>query len=191
MTFTKDWFSGNGKDWIKWLDRFIGKPNLHFLEIGCFEGRATIWLLEHILTNETCKITAIDTFEGSFEHKVRKFDVSNMYENLLENIEPYKNKVIVEKGNSQIVLRKFEPNSYNFIYVDGSHMACDVLEDTLLSWRLLKVGGVLIWDDYSWGQEFKDRLKTPRIAIDAFLEIFKGQYQVVSRDRQICIVKIL
>jgi hypothetical protein len=33
---------------------------------------------------------------------------------------------------------------------DGSHRARDVLEDAVLSWPLLKVGGIMLFDDYLW-----------------------------------------
>jgi len=189
--YTYDWFGHNGLSWIQWLARFKGKPNLRFLEIGCFEGRATVWLLEHIITHSTCRIVAIDTFKGSMEHDLRKLDLHSMYDNFRHNIKDYKERVITKKGVSQMVLRKLPLNYFDFIYVDGSHQAPDVLEDTLLSWRLLKRGGTLIWDDYSWGDDrFENKLLKPRPAIDAFLDIFKGRYAEIAKDRQVCIVKL-
>lgn len=41
-------------------------------------------------------------------------------------------------------------NKFDFIYVDGLHLSQDVLYDALLSFDLLKVGGILIFDDYLW-----------------------------------------
>ena len=190
MIYTNDWFAHNGLKWIKWLRYFINKPDLNFLEIGCYEGKATVWLLEHILTHSTAKITAIDTFEGSMEHKQRHLDVSSMYANFMENTEKYRNKVIVCKGYSQQILRSLSLNSFDFIYVDGSHQATDVLEDTILSWRLLKSGGVLIWDDYAWGKGFNNDLMTPKLAIDAFLLINKGNYYLIAKERQVCVIKL-
>jgi predicted O-methyltransferase YrrM len=187
--FTHDWFGDNGKRWIKWLDKFKGKPNLNFLEIGCFEGRATVWLLEHILTDESSEITVIDTFNGSQEHEKRMLDLKDMYKNFVSNVEPWMGRVIVRVGMSQLHLRGMATNFYDFVYIDGSHEAPDVMEDTILSWRLLRNGGILIWDDYSWGKEY-ELLKRPRIAIDSFLEIYKGQYKVIAKERQVCIEKI-
>ena len=36
----------------------------------------------------------------------------------------------------------------DLIYIDGSHLAKDVLSDAILSWKLLKPSGVMIFDDY-------------------------------------------
>ena len=40
----------------------------------------------------------------------------------------------------------------DFIYVDGSHQAHDVLCDAILSFKLLRVGGIVCFDDYLWGR---------------------------------------
>lgn len=188
--FTHDWFSRNIPNWSRWLSKFAGVPNLRFIEIGCFEGKATIWLLEHILTDPTSMISVVDTFQGSFEHSNRGLDLSDMYENFKQNIEPYRNKVDVCRGMSQLILREFTPNSYDFIYIDGSHQASDVLEDAVLAWRLLKSGGIMLFDDYLWGSKFPDERMKPKIAIDAFLRIFRGKYDMIEMNRQVCIKKI-
>jgi predicted O-methyltransferase YrrM len=188
--FTTNWFQDNGKNWINWLNKFIGKPNLRFLEIGCFEGRATVWLLENILIDKTSHIIAIDTFQGSIEHIKRKLNLSEMYKNFIENTKDYESKIKIKKGFSQIILRKLPLGYFDFIYIDGSHIASDVLEDTILSWRLLKKGGILIWDDYTWEMDLKKEIETPKIAIDIFLKCFEGKYKIISKDRQVCIEKL-
>jgi len=55
--------------------------------------------------------------------------------------------------------------------------------DTALSWGLLKKGGILIFDDYGWTIEPlpEDR---PKMAIDAFLALFKKEIQVLELDYQ-------
>lgn len=61
----------------------------------------------------------------------------------------------------------------DFIYVDGSHQAADVLCDAVLAFRLLRVGGVLAFDDYLWAEDLpqgRDPLRCPKPAIDAFAD---------------------
>jgi hypothetical protein len=48
--FSEDWFTENIPVWLKVLSPFKGKPNLNYLEIGVFEGRSVIWMLENIQT---------------------------------------------------------------------------------------------------------------------------------------------
>ena len=39
----------------------------------------------------------------------------------------------------------------DFIFIDGCHESREVLEDAILSWELLKVGGIMNFDDALWG----------------------------------------
>jgi predicted O-methyltransferase YrrM len=71
---------------------------------------------------------------------------------------------------------------FDFIYVDGSHRAPDVLYDAVLSFRLLRVGGVIAFDDYLWDDETRkevDPIGTPKIAIDAFTNIYSRKLRIL------------
>jgi len=59
-----DWFTPQMPLWEKYLSVYKGKEDLSFLEIGSFEGRSAVWLLETILTDDTAKLTCIDPFHG-------------------------------------------------------------------------------------------------------------------------------
>lgn len=188
--FTHDWFSNNIPHWATLLERFKGQPDLHFLEIGCYEGRATKWLLDNILTGEKSFISVIDTFEGSMEHKERGMDMTSMYDNFVENV-GMTGKVIVHQGFSQIILRKFQREpQFDFVYVDGSHTAYDTMEDAVLSWYTLKRGGILIFDDYGWNAYPDNPELNPKLAIDSFLAIFTGKYTLLHKQYQVAIQKI-
>jgi len=79
------------------------------------------------------------------------------------------------------------------------------LEDLVLSWKLLKVGGLMLIDDYEmetldpWfyisHKQFQNtprlRFTHPRIAIDAFRNIYRGQYETVIDNYQIGLKKVL
>src|SRR5262245_52509009 len=151
--FTADWHSHNVPHWRQILGEYADRPGLRALEIGSFEGRSALWLLNNVLTHETARIDCIDTFEGSPEHAAMGINSADLVERFLRNLKPYKEKVRWFRGRSQEVLRNgsFDPQGaehYDIAYIDGSHKASDVLEDAVLSFRLLKVGGVMIFDDY-------------------------------------------
>jgi hypothetical protein len=70
---------------------------------------------------------------------------------------------------------------FDLIYIDGSHQAPDVLTDAVMSFQLLRVGGVMIFDDYLWSMDkpgSQDVLKMPKPAIDAFINIFQRKMSV-------------
>ena len=71
---------------------------------------------------------------------------------------------------------------FDLIYVDGSHTAPDVLTDAVLAFHLLRVGGVVIFDDYLWSMEAPlnvDPLNMPKPAIDAFTTVFMRKVRVM------------
>ena len=73
---------------------------------------------------------------------------------------------------SQLITTQ-KSNYFDFIYIDGSHMASDVLSDAILSFELLKINGIIGFDDYLWKLPNSNNLLTnPKIAIDSFTNIF-------------------
>jgi hypothetical protein len=73
-------------------------------------------------------------------------------------------------------------------YIDGSHMAADVYADAVLAWSLVEPGGILIFDDYEWGEMDTER-ERPKLGIDAFLKAIEGKYRELHRGWQIAIAK--
>ena len=92
------------------------------------------------------------------------------------------------QGRSEDILPGLVPSSMDIVYVDGSHRACDVLMDGVLAWRLLKPGGVMIFDDYLWEPDFLPS-RRPQMAIDLFLEMFVDQYTLLGKHYQVAIRK--
>ena len=79
--------------------------------------------------------------------------------------------------------------SYDIIYVDGSHNADDVLEDAVLSWRLLKDGGLLIFDDYETPNPFVPPQGKPKITIAAFVRCYRRELKIIHRGYQVIVQK--
>ncbi|MCK5017781.1 MAG: class I SAM-dependent methyltransferase [Candidatus Peribacteraceae bacterium] len=193
--YTQDWFDRCIPVWKKYLSEFYDKPNLKFLEIGSYEGRSTCWLLDNILTAEGSTIHCFDLFEGCAaqgvwsEELYNRYDMSGVLVNFLNNTDVYGNKVKLHIGVSQRLLRGLGGDAeYDFVYVDGSHIASDVLEDTVLAFRLLKSGGIMILDDYTW-EFFDSPLRHPKLGIDAFLSVYECQYEILHKDQQIILRK--
>lgn len=183
--FTVDWHSHNIPVWEQILDKYKGQPGVRALEIGSYEGRSTVWLLENILTHPTAQIDCIDTFEGSVEHERMGLNLHNLLNRFVLNIEPHKEKVFWFKGRSQDVLRN-SPHyqNYDFIYIDGSHKSADVLEDAVLSFRLLKVGGLMIFDDYAWNGGGPTEFDNPMLGVNSFYYAYQNQLEAVHLSYQ-------
>jgi predicted O-methyltransferase YrrM len=186
--FRVDWFSHNIPVWEQLLAPLKGKPELRVLEIGSYQGRSTVWLLENILTDATASIDCVDTFEGSVEHTPEQ--KQGLLELFMHNTRSFGDKVRVHKGRSFDVLHAFEPKeTYDMIYVDGDHTASSVLEDAVLSLPLLKKGGIMIFDDYEW-TGMPRMVDRPQIAINAFTAIYADKVRVIHRAYQLAVQKV-
>jgi predicted O-methyltransferase YrrM len=174
--FTQDWFSGVIPIWRSVLAPYKGRPSVQYLEIGVYEGRSAVWMMENVLTHPTSHLTGIDVFQGPLKDRC--------LENLRRSGADGRATIIVEP--SQVVLRHLPFETFDIIYIDGSHATSDVLEDAVLSYRLLKSGGLLIFDDYRWsgalypGPETHDAPSDlPKAAIDRFVQCFQMHLDVV------------
>lgn len=161
--------------------------NAFALEIGCFKGGTSVWLLE----NGVQVLHVIDTFKGSPEHA--GMDLSNLECEFIMNTLKYCLRLSVLKGPSAAMLcilpQMLRGQKYDLIYVDASHDSRDVITDVTLGFKLLKSGGVMIMDDYLWSF-YDDRFRNPKPAIDFFLGAFAGELRVIESAYQVSIQKL-
>lgn len=176
--FKSDWFSPHIRLWKEKLGDFEGKPNIRYLEIGVFEGRSLLWMLENILTDPTATVTAIDPLNEV---------IAGVWMNNLA-LSGENDRIDFIKGYSQAELGKLPINSYDIIYIDGDHEASGVLADAVLCWPLLKKDGILIFDDYDWDMEGLRPEKKPQMAIDAFLASYTDYIEVLHKKYQ-CMIR--
>lgn len=190
--FTQDWFSNRIPQWLEWFAPYKDVPS-KALEIGVFEGQSSLWLLENILTAYESRLVAVDTFQGAEDQVKAGIYLKDMLPRYQNNIHRYKEKVRIYAEPSISAMPKLVGN-FDFIYVDGSHTAADVFMDAAQAWRLLRVGGTLVFDDYAWRQE-KDPVQCPYPAIDGFLYCFQGHYErlpsglLPQPDLQVAVLK--
>jgi predicted O-methyltransferase YrrM len=192
--FTSDWFSLNIPIWSKQKLMLDGLPGKRCLEVGSYEGRSTIWLAENYCNGKGSTIDAVDTWEGSIEHSAKQKE--GIYERFKSNLAPFikEKRVIINKGPSIDILMRFiqevragKREKYDFVYIDASHIAKDVLIDAVLSWELLKIGGLMYFDDYPWGVTGPN---SPKVSIDGFLAAYSTMYEVLEQGYQVHLKKI-
>ena len=107
----------------------------------------------------------------------------------MTNTHHHSQKIKLLDGTSGSQLRTLERiPMFDAVYIDGSHKSWHVLEDAVLSFPLLKVGGVMLFDDYQGGDILS--LEYPHQAINVFLKIHSDSIEVVHRDYQLAIRKI-
>lgn len=198
LQFTSNWVSRHIPTWKRHLKALRGRKGLRFLEIGSWEGRSACWFLENVLTHPSSRIICIDTFQGAPDelkiHKHLRDAIGSIERHFDHNIRfiGAQKKVRKIKGSSRVALRTLPQESFDLIYIDGSHLAGDVLLDAALCWDLLKTGGIMIFDDYRWKCVTNKRnpLLSPRLAIDVFKLLFKDRIKVLSIGTQVILRKL-
>ncbi|MEG4421111.1 tetratricopeptide repeat protein [Microcoleus sp. LAD1_D5] len=174
--FTQDWFTHNIPIWKRHLQEFTGIADFQVVEIGSFQGMSACWLLDNILTHPTAKITCIDLyFQQHFKGNIVKTGAAD--------------RVIELEGYSQDLLVNLNSEYYDVAYIDGCHKPTSALQDAILSWRLVKVGGLMIFDDYEFTFPDSPEQDT-KIGIDVFLEMFGSQLEVVHKGYQLIVKKM-
>ena len=185
--FTNEWFAQNIPAWDLLLPRFEPKK---VLEIGSYEGRSACYLIEKFTVDHPLEVHCIDTWAGGLEHD--KAAMSAVEERFDHNIRTavgrvkHPARVIKHKKLSHLALATLltpeHAATFDVVYVDGSHQAPDVLSDAVLGFHLLRVGGLMIFDDYVWSMEppgQQDAFNMPKPAIDAFLNIFQRKMLIM------------
>ena len=183
MEFTQNYFEAYMPLWRDiFFNRCKWNPTIpkNVLEIGSFEGLSTCWIISQLLENKNSNLICVDTFDGGIGHpgdKSMDFNLvrDRFYSNIRETNGLASIRVMEEKSDVALFkLIQEEKISFDFIYIDGSHAAVDVLTDMILSFRLLKVGGLCICDDYYWAPNIDDfdLDQSPKLAIDAFSSIY-------------------
>lgn len=198
--FTKDWFHWSPEVWTQLIPMLpegetygaADRGVRAFLEIGSFEGRSAVWIAENMMQKGDT-LTCIDTWDGGEEHSEE--DMDGTHERFVANMRLLQSKkacsLSVRRGKSVTELADciMGEESYDFIYIDGSHIAKDVLTDACMAWPLLKPKGIMVFDDYLWAPNPRDILHRPKLAIDAFVNIFAEEVEIVHVGYQMVIRK--
>ena len=166
------------------------------LEVGSFEGRSACWMLEHLLGHPDSRLYCVDTFEGSeeFAPELREGLLERFTHNVRQTGRGEKVQALVGRSDDVLVGLIGEGVRADLAYVDGSHRAAEVLTDAVLCWKLLKPGGVMVFDDHLWRCRLgpDDLLLHPKLAVDGFVNAFfdrvdlldlPGNAQVAVRKR--------
>lgn len=229
--FTQDWFGWAPPVWEQLIPMLpegetygmADHGQRTFLEIGSFEGRSTVWIIENMMRPGDW-IDCVDTWAGGeehtngemvgaearFDHNIdvalggavvegRGGEYKFPYPTHTRHASPaptegHRKKVYKYKCTStQHLASKLAScvdgkDLYGFIYIDGSHIARDVLTDACMAWPLLKSKGLMVFDDYLWGEP-RDILHRPKPAIDAFTNLFAEELNIIHVGYQLVIQK--
>lgn len=171
--------------WFPYIPQ-IDRP-IRYLEIGAFYGANLLSVASTYGKHPQSVLVAVDPWIDYSDYPEYKGQQETIYDTFQSNIHnsQHMDRIVVKRGYSNEVLPTLEDNSFDIIYIDGNHEPEYVLEDAVLAFRKLKVGGYLIFDDYGWGGP--DLTKR---GIDGFLNGYHKRITVLGeRESQVFIQK--
>jgi predicted O-methyltransferase YrrM len=177
--FEHDWFTVHIPAWDAGLRRLEGHK-ARLLELGSFEGLSACFLLWRL---PDAHLTCVDSFDGFFSSP----GLEDRFERNVAVVDAARVRKLT--GKTRDVLPKLisEGARFDFIYVDASHNALDVLADAALAWQLLEPEGLIAFDDY--GLDRGDPMLNPTVAIDSFLAVVASEAQRVPGGQQLFVRK--
>lgn len=167
-----------------------GKEPIKVLEIGTYTGISLINIVKLIPNSIGIGIDKWSNYnETELLDNIDELQVeSSFYKN--SKISELEDRIKGIKGDSTEVLIEMIKNneSYDFIYVDGSHLLLDCYSDLILSWKLLNKGGVLAIDDYLYNSDSRV-IDSPFEGINHFLNKFQKEIKILHKDYRVFLEK--
>ena len=181
--YTQNWFINSELHYR--LLNFADQSRVNnVLEIGCYEGLSSVFLAQNLLNISESTLTCVDPFLSIDNNDHKQWLTTNEEQNFDYNISNCTNsdKITVYKITSD---KFFETNTktYNFIYIDGCHEPDFITRDMENSFKFLESGGIM------WMDDFASDSHTTGIAMNAVLDKYSGQFDLIHKDYQLAIRK--
>lgn len=183
--FTSKWFLNNFEIFSYFLP-YDKDVKFNYLEIGCFEGLSSLYVLERY---KKINATFVDIWDypnkNSLPLSQRFGEIEKKFD---ENLSAYNFQKI--KSDSVIAMRNLlrEEKLFDFIYIDGSHNGEDILSDGIEAFKILKKNGIIFFDDFL--QYDKTRKIQSYQGIINFLTLFKNSLKILYFQNNLVIKKV-
>ena len=185
LKFTQNWFTSQIPSWIYIFKKynFLNKK-INILEIGSYEGLSSLFILRIF---RKAYLDCVDPHLSSGEHNNTNFNI--IKKNFKFNLKYYKKKhTFFTLKSDKFFKRKIKKN-YDFIYVDGYHHSSQVFKDGINAFKFLKVGGLILFDDFLWFH-YNNINYNPIHGVNKFYNNFKSQLKIIYLNHQICFQKL-
>ena len=190
-----DYFSINAYYWKSIINKNFN--DFSYMEIGSWEGNSALFILNNFKTKKVFCVDIWDKHNNEFKDRDKELDVFDkrqklLFENFKFNMEEFKERFSFFNNTSDnfFVSNK---EKFDIIYVDGWHEAPQVYKDINNSWNFLNINGIIICDDYFYGNITNNSDNNlPANAINKFIKEKKDKIEIICvNNTQIFIKKIL
>ena len=182
--FSNDWTQNLTQTLDKFFPEHEKRP-VKILEIGCFEGRGTLLLLNKFCQHPGSVVHCVDPLEDRYVRDRREFKgldplFVGQRERFVFNTREWRKKIRVSTDVSDNVLPMLL-DEYDLVYIDGDHHPEQVYKDGLMALRITKLGGFIVFDDYLWSHNGA----SVKQGVDRFVNEFSGCLSVINSGGQL------
>jgi hypothetical protein len=149
----------------------LGPELKNYTEIGAYIGSSSCLLLQH---NFPTNITCIDPLNLHNNHfQVANISQEDLLKNNLNKNNIHNRNIDIKKNYSNDSQLLNDLNTKNFrtdiLFIDGSHLYQDVINDFLNYFKFVNIGGYILFDDYN------DKIHGPEVktAVDYLVNLIK------------------
>ncbi len=162
------------------------REHIDYLEIGAYEGR-NLAFMDWLLPGKLDAAVIDPWFDEALNPEEKYHAVEPRFQ---RNAAKLAMPLRVTRGFSTYELPKMlaAGEGFDLIYVDGTHTALGVMIDLCFCAALLRVGGLMILDDY-WHQESEIGGPGVKQAVDRFHGAFRRYFELEAVYRQVILRK--
>lgn len=120
-----------------------------FIEIGSWKGKSTVFMAVEILNSKKkIRLDCIDAWSDKVDLAIKAYelDTEEAFERFKVNTSQF-DFINYHRLTSVEASKLYEPESADFIYIDGSHGYDNVKQDIKVWYPIVKSGGVLAGHD--------------------------------------------
>ena len=157
----------------------------YILEIGSYEGQSAFFFLKYF---KNSSITCVDIWEDQ-ESNYKNINFKNIEETFDKNLYNLQSRIIKKKKTSNFFFKTNFKKDFDLVFIDGSHYIKHVYQDAVNSFKCLRLGGYILFDDYLFNYRSQSN-SHPIFAINKFLKKYRKKIKIIAIYRQVLIKKI-
>ena len=169
--------------------KVLSRENISVLEIGTYTGISLINIIKSIPNSSGI---GVDMWSSYCENNLlENMDALSVEKSFYKNISTFRlqDRITGFKSDSTDALARFFKNglTFDFIYIDASHLLLDCYSDLVLAWLILEKDGILAIDDYTY--KIGSILDSPFEAVNHFLKRYEGKYKLLHKGYRVFLEK--